>query len=604
MMPDAHVEALSRYMDEDLSPQEMQEVERLLATSAEARGTLDHLLLIRRELRGTDGAVPDVTGGVLDAIRDRGKRRGFVLSVAAALAAGIIGGVVFIGLTPTPPAPIAAAEVPAEVVAAQSLVTSLEANLQVVERGRHPAVPERRYTGTIAYSSPESLWIEFNDRTEYPSDDWVPNHTIHVVEEGTEWSRSVARCPTEAMPTCTPAQPRVESIRNREPFALTATSALDVVVPVGGFVRAGEPGLVGFEWRGGRETIGVEVTAAQLAGLIDGLFGRGNWREVHPTDPVELWLDVDTLVPVALSVYPADTSDRALWAIRHGYVDQPGEAVLEVQWSDVQVNEDRHIAYPDAPDGTGAIDAGFVDGTPADLDDMAPKALPDGMSLHRSGTIQVGSGPDVSIASWSDGRAWLKLEWTREWSGNRLFGDFGLPTRRVRVGSGVAYLDEKGERIALHGTDSDAVVSGSLPTADLLSFAESLPIDGRPVPHDWAEAATATLDAARDEIDGLLVPAGLEGFSSPAIRVEAGSVAMSYAGAGDRTFLLTQTRHGTLPLPLEAKVRGIDVRGNPGRYTPERGLLEWVEGDVTVNLRSTTLSLVELLEIAESLEPA
>lgn len=602
-MPD-QLEMLSRFVDDELSEDEASEVERLLASSAGARETLDHFLLLRRELR-EDEAGPDVTSSVLATIRDAEERKPrLALRVAAAFLAGIIGGIAFIGLTPSPPSPMAAADVPAEVIAAQSLVTSLHAELSVIERGWNPEVTERRYTGSILFSSPESLRIEFEDETVYPSADWVPNHTTHVIDEDVEWSRAVARCPREALPSCTPAEPRLEATRNREPFPVVSTSALDVVVPVGGFVRAAEPTLLGHERRDGRVAIGIRVTAAQLDGLIDGLVGQGNWREFHPTDPVELWLDVETLVPLALSVYPADTADRELWAIRHGYTDETGEAVLEAEWRNVIVNDGDEIAYPPPPAGAATIDFGFVDEPPSAPDTLAPSELPEGMTLHRTGTIQVGSAPRVSTTTWTDGRAWLKLEWTRDWSGDRLFGDIGLPARQVAAGSGVGYLNERGDRIGLHGSVTDAVLTGSLPTSELVAVAGSIGMAGQPVPPTWAEAATATLDEAREAIDPVLAPSALEGFAAPAIRVESGSVSMSYAGAGNRGFVVTQTVGQALSPPLEAKMRGVTVRETEGRYNPELGVLEWMEGDLAVSLRSTSLSLAELLAIAESLEPA
>ncbi len=49
---------------------------------------------------------------------------------------------------------------------------------------------------------------------------------------------------------------------------------------------------------------------------------------------------------------------------------------------------------------------------------------------------------------------------------------------------------------------------------------------------------------------------------------------------------------------------GLTVRGEPGRYSYERGQLEWVEGGTSRVLRSPTLALGELLAIAEGLSPA
>lgn len=604
MRPESRFEALSAYVDGELTTEETREVEQLLAGSSEAQETMDQFLLLRRELHDLDEPGPDVAGRVLGSIQ-AADRRWTTLGVkaAAVFAAGLIAGVAFIGLGPGPPSPMAVADVPDEVVAAQSLVDSLQADLRVVERGRHPHVPERVYTGRLSYRSPESLAIHLQDETDYPSSEWTPNHVSHVIDEDTDWSRAVASCPTEALPECTPTEPRVAASRNREPFPTRSISALDVVVPVGGFVRADTPTLVGFGSRDDREAIGVRITAAQLAGLIEALTGRGNWREVHPTDPVELWLDIETLVPLAFSVYPADSPERELWAIRRGYADRPDVAVLEAEWQRVEVNETVAALSP-PPGDARVVDFGFVEEAPPDLARVGPEELPEGMTLHRSGTIQVGSGPEVSVAAWTDGRAWLKLEWTTGWSGTRLFGDLGLPVRTVDVGGEVAYLDERGDRIALHGPEVDAVLSGSLPAEDLVTVAGRLGLSGRPVPEAWDEAAPGTLDEATTEVQPLLVPRGLRGFSGPAVRVDPGSVSLSYAGAGNRAFVLTQTQADRLPPPLEADVRRAAVRGVEGRYTPERGLLEWAEGDMIFGLRSTTLSLEELTGIAGALEPA
>jgi hypothetical protein len=42
-------------------------------------------------------------------------------------------------------------------------------------------------------------------------------------------------------------------------------------------------------------------------------------------------------------------------------------------------------------------------------------------------------------------------------------------------------------------------------------------------------------------------------------------------------------------------------RGTNARFSPSRGVLEWVEGDLTFTLQSETLALDELVIIAESL---
>jgi hypothetical protein len=77
-----------------------------------------------------------------------------------------------------------------------------------------------------------------------------------------------------------------------------------------------------------------------------------------------------------------------------------------------------------------------------------------------------------------------------------------------------------------------------------------------------------------------------------------------YAGPGTRGFALTQRPSPSLPPPSSGDEIGLDVRGTTGRYSQQRGEVEWVEGGSAVSLRSDTLGLAELLTIAGHLEPA
>jgi len=602
MTSDLIREALSRYVDGEMSSAEVVEIEELLESSGEARRYLERLQVLRSELReGESESHPDVVAPVMATIHRlqwRPRRR---LSLSAVFAAGVVAGAVFIGFALRYPGPIAAADIPDEVVAAQGRVNTLTATVDIVERGLHPEVPERRFTGRIQYLAPESISIEIRDNTVYPSSDWVPNDSTVVVDDDVSWSRAVAGCPTEALPECTPSAPREMLTVNREPFPETAPAPLDLIVPVAGFTRAAEPVSLGVAEIDGHGSVGVSVTAAQVAALLDGLVGAGNWRDIHPTDRVELWLDQSALVPLAVTVYPADTSDRSLWAIRRGYDDSPRTPILEVSWSEVAVDSGVSLSFPSPPEGLTAVDGGFDDELSVDVGDLDLESVPDEMTPHRSGILVSGEGPKVSVASWSDGRAWVEVRWTSEWRGSHLFGDLGALVREVPLDSGVGYLNERGDRVGVHGDEIDLVVRGSLPTEALVEIAGDLAVIADPVPPSWAESAAATLETARTRVPGLLVPHGLEGFGSPAIRVTSDVVTLSYAGPGNRAFLLTQAMPADLSPPLEAKVRGVTVRGVEGRYSPDRGLLEWVEGDLTIGLVSATLSIDELIVIAESL---
>jgi len=601
MRPEELRRALSLYIDGELSSQQRMEVEQQLASSEESRNYLSQLRLLRRHLR-YEAAVPppDVTIRVLRAIgQGTSPRRIRRVSLAAAFVAGLIGGAVFIGLALRQPAQVAAADIPARVLAAQRDAAFLTARLHIIERSWHPAVPERTFSGTVSYRAPESVWVEIRDTTSYPSAAWIPNHTSVVVDEEVAWSMGVPGCPTEALPGCLQEEPRLSVLTDREPFPDAAVAPLDLIVPAAGFTRAGEPELIGFRRLGEREAVGVEVTAAQVTSLLEALTATGNWRDVHPTDRVELWLDREALVPLALSVFPSDSQDRRLWAIGRGYADDPRLAFLEVTWSEVVINEPVTVAFPSVPAADEMPSAGFRAGPPSNLE--ASAGVPEGMTIHRSGVVSSPSGPLVSVVSWSDGRAWLKIRSTGEWVGGRLFGDLGALVRPVELGSGMAYLSEQGDRVAVHGERLDLVVLGSLPTEVLLEVANSLSVTGLPVPVGWAEASTASLEEARAAFPDLLIPQGIDGFGPAAIRVDDDVVTLAYPGPGNRAFQLAEAVDPELAPPLEANVRGVALRGVQGRYSPDRGLLEWVEGNLTISLKSTSLSLQELVVIAESL---
>jgi hypothetical protein len=641
-----------------------------LAACATCTAFQARLVAIRQQLRFEPvGAVPDVAPQVMAAIRQRdrpapaggaaasaapGRRRRRLLPLAAAFLASAVVGATFIGLGGRRPAQVALADLPARVVAAQRTLTSLAAEVSLVERNWHPSVPERVLAGRLRYRAPESLTLELADRTVYPSAAWVRDDVTLVVTGDRWWTRGPRGCPVEAQPACTPRTPRVRLVERREPFADATPVPLDLVTPVRSFTPAAAPTPLGSGRVGGRAAVGVATTAAQVAPLLAGLAPAGNLRAVHPSDPVELWLDEEALMPLALRVTVAGGGERQRWAAAHGYRDRPGQVVLELRLRRVTLNRPLEAgAFPPPPPGARAEDAGFRDraapegsgrggpgdpegvprsegsrrGAPADREGseqlrgespvepgpalgttlgrtaLEPAWLPAGFRPYRSGAVG-GGGPRVGVRTWTDGRAWVKVRATSDWPGGRLFGDLGPLVRPLGLGAGVAYASEDGGRVAVHGDGVDLVVSGSLAPADLARVAAGLPVAGRPVPRGWAEAASATMPQAQAASPGLLRPRDPAGFAPPAVRVDGKVVTLAYAGPGSRGFLLVQAPGRRLTPPLDADARGVGVRGSDGRWSAERGQLEWVEAGRTLDLRSATLSLEELLAIAASLEPA
>jgi hypothetical protein len=576
-----------------------------------------------RERRGRRGRLLRVAAGGPAGRPSR--RGGRLLPVAAAFLVAAVVGATFVGLGGRRPSQVALADLPARVVAAQRTLTSLAAEVSLVERNWHPDVPERVLTGRLRYRAPESLALRLTDRTAYPSAAWVRDDVTLVVTGERWWTRGPRGCPVEAQPACAPRTPQVRLVERREPFADATPVPLDLVTPVRSFTPAAAPAPLGTRRVAGRAAEGVATTAAQVAPLLAGLAPAGNLRAFHPADRVELWLDQTALIPLALRVTVAPGGERQRWATAHGYPDRPGQVVLELTLRDVVLNRPLEAgALPPPPAGTRAEDAGFRDGSApgtagAGGTAPAPAWLPAGFRPYRSGVVGGGGGvrgtpggcpggiecgPRVAVRSWTDGRAWVKVRATRNWPGGRLFGDLGPLVRPLALGAGVAYASEDGERVAVHGDGVDLVVGGSLAPADLVRVAASLPVTGRPVPAGWAEAATATLSQARAASPGLLRPRDPAGFAPPAVRVDGRVVTLAYAGPGSRGFLLVQSPGTQLTPPLDADARGVRVRRSDGRWSAERGQLEWVEHGRVLDLHSATLSLEELLAIAASLEPA
>ncbi|MDZ4828504.1 MAG: zf-HC2 domain-containing protein [Actinomycetota bacterium] len=608
---------LSALLDDELAPERADAVREHVASCAPCtRYERDiHTLRTRLRIAPVEHVVdiePLVRVRLDERAPERRPRTVSLLSIAAAFVAAFVAGATFVQITGNPE-PVGARDLSDAVLVAQASIESLEADVTVVERGFHPDVPERTFVGTIAYRAPESLALELRDTTAYPSDEWVRDDVTLVVDGDRSWERAVVRCPREALPGCTPRAPRTRALVGRDPFSDTGPAPLDLVVPVGSFGRSGAVEDLGQDRIDGRSVVGVRVTAAQVEPLLGGLRSRGNAREIHPTDVVDLWLDNEVLVPVALDVRAAPTTERSEWAARRGYDDADG-VIVGVRWTNIRVDAAvTGDAFANIPTDAITRDAGFAT-TPVTL--AAPTWLPPGMEPARAGVVRGEGGPEVELRAWSDGRAWVKVAATTQWPGGRLFGDLGPVVREIAVGAGVGYLDERGERVAVHGSDGDVVVTGSIATDDLVRVAASLAVGGVPVPLDWYEAATVSLD---DVQGGALLVATDSG--EPAVRRTGDTVTLAYAGPGARGFLVVEAPGAQLGPPFDPDARSIDVRDTTGRWSPRLGTLEWVEDSradaaeprtaqrgsherVVVSITSRTLGLGELVALAETMTGA
>ena len=598
MICDQAQRLVSSAIDDDLAASDTEALTAHLAVCAECRGFEADLHRLRQRLRLQPAtAVPDIATRVIDELEADPRRTGrdwtAIARMAAVFVLAVITGATAVGLSG--PQPVLAESIGRRLLTAQDSLTSMTADVRVVERGWHDDVDVRTYTGNLTYLAPESVALQLQDTTTYPVGAWLPNDLEFVVAEARSVSRALRPCPRALQPDCL-AAPRTAAVTGRAPFDAATPVPLDLVMPVTSLGEYSTPHLLGSRRVDGETQIGVRVTAAQIDPLLDGITGIGNWRSVHPADSADVWLDDATLTPRRVAIFPADDPDRRRWAASEGYDDPAGEAVLAIAFGDVRTNvevDGRDFELATAVRTT--MDAGFVEGGADDA--PSPGWLPSGVAAHRAGR----QGTTV-VATWSDGRAWLRVAASRRWQGKRLLGDLGEVIRRVDLPSaGVAYVSASGRGVGLHGTQMDVAVTGSFDEATLLRVAGSLGVSGAPVPRSWRESSTASLDAAARELPALLHAPDVPGFAPPAVRVESAAVTLAFAGAGSREFVVVQRAGDVLTPPMDAHVIGVRVRGHDGRYTPGRGELEWVEEGRTVLIRSETLGFRELLAVADLL---
>jgi hypothetical protein len=585
-----------------------------LADCADCRHFVTGVEAVRRSLRfEAVGPVPDIAGRVharleaevsgaatappvvsLGAHRAR-RHRSTIAVAAAALVAGVMIGVNLVGVGDGGLRPVAAQSLPARVASAQASIDGLHADLRLIERGWNPAVPERRFDGTLDYRAPESLALQWQDETTYPSGAWRPND-VSLRTDGAAWmATGVPDCPSFAQPGCS-LPPRERSVVGRPPFADDAPVPLELVVPVRSFASVDTAAVVGAGTVAGRPTVEVTVAAAQVGPLLDGLRPEGNLRAVHSTDRVELSLDAERMVPLRLRVVASDDSGRQAWAAQQGYADQPGLVVLAMDVLRLDLSAPAADRFA-PPAGAVVGDAGFRPGDPGV--DLTP-AAPEGFTVARVGRVD---GPTpTGIWSWCDGRAWVRLQATEAWSGPGLFGDLGPLVRPRAVASGEAYVSPDGRRVAVHGPAVDLVVDGSVGTETLLAVIDSMAMASVPLPTDWPEVRSATPAAIRRAVPGAL---GLDvaGFEPPAGRLDGDTALLFTAGAGDRRLLLAQVPGDRVSAPTESDYETAPVRGVTARYTPRGNQLEWVESGLVLSLRGTGLTRSELLAVAEGLAP-
>lgn len=507
--------------------------------------------------------------------------------VAAALVAGLIAGALMSGSGRL--ATLQAHELRGLYDLASPALGGLAANLRVVERGWHPFVGERHYRGELAYSAPESLAISLIDETVYPDSQWRANNLDLRFVDGDFFVRSTLSCPVGALPACQP-EPIVRAVAGLKPFDETVLTPLEMIGPSRSLTWWSGISVLGETELAGRSVIQIETTVSG-SDILTAITEHGGWREMHPTDRALIWLDRQTLAPLRIEVFAAGSPERRLWAGRHGYQegDRDPYFLVEIDSLDLggfEIEVDL---------GTDFLSGGF-----SEVEAPIPTpSLPPDFADHRQGQWLLPDGGIVWARSWSDGRAWLMIESTHEWRDPHLFG---LPSPFVEPlplpGGGIGYLSADQNRLALHSGNADVAVSGSVPVETLVAVAASLDIRGEEVPAHWEESAVVAADSIPP---GTLVP-NVSGWSLAGL-VDGDRRVMLLVGSGNQNVLIEAEPGDRLDSPTGPDFSEVEVRSTNGRYDAETGSLEWIEGGVVMRMRSSSVSLETLIEIAESMKP-
>jgi hypothetical protein len=541
--------------------------------SASAQRFQTGALALRRSLRVSSAeSVPDFAPDVLGVLVGRteagGGRWRTIGAVAAAFVIGIATSAVFLLGRDLEPDGIAGADIAADLVAAQAELVRLDAEVSVVERGFHPSVPVRTYTGTLRYRSPEQLALLITDTTDYPTSGWLPNDVALVIDEDIAWRSGRAGCPVDSLPGCLGAV-NFDSMIGRAPFSAGLAAPLDLVLPAGGLVD----GEVPAERIDGH--LRLTTTVAQVRPVIDAILGAGAFRQVHATDIVELDLDTSTLVLRRLTIRASATPSRDLWATTWGYDDVAAAAIFELEITSSDAGNEDLPASP----GPATLDAGYRETSTSDV--LNPGSVPEGFVPYRSGVTDQPGGGVMEIATWTNGRAWFAVRSTA-------LGDRAPnPTAElVPLGDGVAYLDRSSGTVELYTGDRHLVLTGSLSSEELLLIATSLPVDTELVDaddeHAIPENAFTTDMIVSSSITGEVVTIVTTTLDGTAVTIR-------------------QQPGDLLEPPPKTDVVEVAVRSELGRYSATLGSLTWVEAGWIVELTARAADLDQLLAVAETL---
>lgn len=629
---------LSARLDgERLAPRAAASLDRHLETCAECRAFERGAYRLRESARiELAPAVPDLVEPIMAAVRSeprpatrvrelrpRRTRRLMprLAPVAAALLVGAIAGSLVVGgpWQREGGSALAASDVTEGIAATAVQLDAYEATFAIRETHLSTEVPVRDLTMSVWFEEPERFRLDVVDHTDYPSPA-TPTDLRLVVDDSLWYASGPAPCGTARCPL------RESAVRNRLPFSTAAPLPADPILPVSTLTDPDRVTVLGRDTVLGRPAVQVEVPFERARPLFPFLEIGGAWRPFYPNDRVRIWLDDRNWFPLRWEVFPATGAERDAWALRFGLPEEPAlRPVFSVTALDVGMRDpDPHVF--EIPAVAGAKDQGArpvrlaqVE-REAGFEPVAPASVA-GLDLYRVVLPREEAGG--AVVAYADGLAFLTLGETRTWTGDAPFGPVGVQAEEIALsGGGVAYYEpasgDHARRLSIHAAGTDLYLESNLSRDELLEAAASLPVEGLPMPDAWrvrgsggAVVERATLAQARGATSfAIVLPRSLpQGFGLASVElVDAGyGVGVTLylrdrdADAGIGTIRLHLESANALPPASSADQSAVDVGGEPGRFTPDRSQLEWIDAGVYRSLDAPGLSLEGLLAVASSI---
>jgi hypothetical protein len=555
------------------------------------------------------------------------RRRPTALAPAAAAAvAGLVLGSVLVG-GPWQSAenrPLAAAAVVRNVRTVAPTLHAFQGAYTIHEFGLSREVPERLLEMEVAFRSPQRFRLEVHDRTIYPSRSWTPTHLRFIQDVTTTFTSGPSGCPGDL-----PARvcPRTRAaVTHLSEFSAGAPLPADLVLPVATFGSATGFEVLGSDRIGDRDAIRVRLSFERAAPMFPFLRMGGTWRPFFDRDPVLLWLDVRSSLPLRMLVHPSRSPERRAWELRYGRgVESPDEPILDVQLVSVSTEPPSlglfripgASAEPTPPHRLEDVPdrIGYLPATPTDRGDLELVSI----------VLPPRSAPAApsSMLVYAEGIDYLKVGERRDWVGPEPFGPLDPGAQQILLdGGGVGYYEPAGEgfgrRLAIHADEADVFLETNLPRGRLLEIASSLPLVGRPLPPDRRDRGSAGVRVERIDVAEGLAAAGLAASLAPSLpgdyivaSAERSSVGSALEGvtlhlrqidtdAAGEPLTLHVERDTGLPLPSSSEQGLISFAGLEARWTPSRSELEWVDGDVYHSLQGA-MDLRSLIEIARAI---